>query len=137
MLPNMSAAQFKTMVQQIVRDEMSRAIQAGRLNDGLRLFLADKNHNNTYDALTAAAWEAGSPAASGTINWAGVFGLPGRATAVLLWVSGTISFKATSGTTNPSSTTGEFRFVPVYIDGTSAWFSASGTVTVRVLAWFA
>lgn len=130
--PFSSPSALTDFVRQIIREMLPTS-----LNDGLRFFVADKNTNNQYDPLTAGAWEAGSPAASGTLNWNSVFAVPKRATAVLLFVTGTITWKANSGATNAYSTTGEQRIVPIYTDGTSAWSAAAGTVTVRVLGWWA
>ena len=104
--------------------------------DGLTFFRADKDDDQDYDPLTDASWEAASPT-SGTINWNTVFAVPKRARAILIYVSGTIHFKAKSGTTNPWATTGEQRSVPVADDGTTYYFNGSGTVTVRVLGWWA
>ena len=106
-------------------------------SEGLAFFRADKDNDADFDPLTTGAWEAGSPAATGTINWNTTFGVPKRARTVLIYVSGTISFKAKSTTTNGWATTGEQRTAPVANDGTTYWFSASGTVTVRVLGWWA
>lgn len=104
---------------------------------GLAFFRADKDNDADFDALTHATWEAASPAATGSINWNTTFAVPKRSRAILIYASGTISFRAKSTTTNGWSTTGEQRVVPVATDGTTYWFSASGTVTVRVLGWYA
>ena len=104
---------------------------------GLSFFRADKDSDTDYDALTAGAWEAATPAATGTINWNTSFAVPTRAKSVLIYVSGTISFKAKSTTTNGTSTTGEQRTVIIANDGTTYFYGAAGTVTVRVIGWFA
>ena len=104
---------------------------------GLTFFRENKDNDGDYDPLTAAGWEAATPAATGTINWNTVFGVPKRARAVLVYVSGTISFKAKSSTTNGAAMSGEQRTVMIADDGTSYWYGASGTVTVRVIGWWA
>ncbi len=108
-------------------------------NDGLRFFRADKDADDDLDALTDASWEAGSPAATGTMNWNTTFSVPSRARAIHVYISGTINWKAKSTTTNDSvvNTGVNNAIVPASAAGTSYWSGASGTVTMRVVGWFA
>ena len=103
---------------------------------GLQFFRADKDGDGDFDPLTHASWEGATPAATGTINLNSVFGITKRVRAVLLYVSGTISFKAKSTATNGAATTGEQRMVPVASDYTIYFYGALGAVTVRVVGWY-
>ena len=136
----MSVAPLEPVIARLTEKFMSLKDRLDRFEGqaGLTFFRANKDNDGDYDPLTAAGWEAATPAATGTIStWNSVFGVPKRARAVLLYVSGTISFKAKSSTTNGAATSGEQRTVMIADDGTSYWYGASGTVTVRVLGWWA
>jgi len=108
-------------------------------NDGLRYYRADKDADLDFDPLTSATWESATPAATGTIDWNDKFAVPDRARAIHIWSSGTINFKAKSSTTNDSLTgSGTLAgVIPVANDGTTYWSGATGTVTVRVVGWWA
>ena len=109
----MNLTALEPVIEQLTDKSMSLRDRLDRFEGqaGLTFFRANKDNDGDYDRLTAAGWEAASPAAKGTINWNSVFGAPKRSRAVLVYANGTISLKAKSSTTNGAAMSGEQRTV--------------------------
>jgi len=115
---------------------------------------ADKDSNEAYDPLTAAAWENSTKSGSGTINWNTVFGVPTNAKVVLVWVYLNDDIAGTAFRMKAKSTGADYPFdisaqvagvvnrgqgiVPVAEDGTSYYYFTSAITDfyLRVVGWY-